>query len=141
MLTKVKFGNSKSFKYPFSFLFRMALLGEIIKKYEGEAKERIAEAKAMKSASRGGLDSTIIQPSAGLDLSTKEPTEQDVAYFGWQNRLIDFHKELFRVNQTLLEIQKSSEVVNELVRLRNENSELKQKIQVLEAQEEKALAR
>lgn len=117
----------------------MTLMNEIIKKYEVQAKERIAEAKAMKGVSSPG-ESTIIQPTAGPDLSIKEPTENDVAYFDWQNRLVDFYKQLFKVNMTLLEIQKNSEMVNEMVRLRNENAQLKEKLHMMEAQAEKALA-
>jgi uncharacterized protein (UPF0335 family) len=111
----------------------MALITEIIKKYDGEAKERIAEARKLTAQKRAERETLFFDPSKEmeppkLDESTTEPTEQDFAYFDWQNKLVDFYKKLGEVNLLVDQLNNSSGLLKEMERLRQENCGLKQKI-------------
>ena len=111
----------------------MALITEIIKKYDGEAKERIAEARKLNVDKRAAREALFFDPSKEmeppkLNESTTEPTGQDFAYFDWQNKLVDFYKKLGEVNLLVDQLNNSSGLLKEMERLRQENCELKQKI-------------
>jgi hypothetical protein len=109
----------------------MALITEIIKKYDGEAKERIAEARKMMAQKRAEREAVFFDPSKEeptLDTTTTEPTEQDFAYFEWQNKLVDFYKKLGEANLLLDQLNNSAGLLKELERIRRENTELKQKL-------------
>lgn len=109
----------------------MALITEIIKKYDGEAKERIAEARKLTSDKRAAREALFFDPSneaPTLDTTTSEPTEQDFAYFDWQNKLVDFYKKLGEVNCMMDQLSNSSGLLKEMERIRQENAELKQKL-------------
>jgi hypothetical protein len=131
----------------------MALLTEIIKKYECEGKKRIAEAQGLRKpqapAAPVSADSVwTAQPAAAaaegdtvidigtkppqMDLSTPDPTPQDVAYFDWQNKLVDFYKNVKNAVFIMNELQNCSSVLAEMDRLRNENLELKEKLKQLQ---------
>jgi len=109
------------------------LITEIIKKYDCEAKERIAEARKLQTQKRADREALFFDPSKefeqpSLNMSTSEPTEQDFAYFDWQNKLVDFYKKLGEANLLLNELNNSAGLLKELERVRQENSELKQKL-------------
>ncbi len=109
----------------------MALITEIIKKYDGEAKERIAEARKLTADKRVAREALFFDPSKEeptLDLTTKEPTQQDMAYFDWQNKLVDFYKKLGECNCLMDQLNNSSGMLKEMERIRQENAELKQKL-------------
>ena len=111
----------------------LALITEIIKKYDCEAKERIAEARKMQAQNRADREALFFDPSKemespGLDMTTSEPTKQDFAYFDWQNKLVDFYKKLGEATMLLNELNNSSGLLKELERIRQENCELKQKL-------------
>jgi site-specific DNA-adenine methylase len=111
----------------------MALITEIIKKYDGEAKERIAEARKLTAAKKAERESLFFDPSKDmetptLDLNTKEPTGQDFAYFDWQNKLVDFYKKLGEVTMLLDQLNNSTGLLKEMERIRKENCDIKQKM-------------
>jgi hypothetical protein len=111
----------------------MALITEIIKKYDGEAKERIAEARKLTASRNAEREALFFDPSKEmeppkLNESTTEPTEQDFAYFDWQNKLVDFYKKLGECNLLMDHLNNSSGLLKELERIRQENAELKQKL-------------
>ena len=111
----------------------MALITEIIKKYDGEAKERIAEARKLTASRNAEREALFFDPSKEmeppkLNESTTEPTKQDFAYFDWQNKLVDFYKKLGEATMLLNELNNSSGLLKELERIRQENCELKQKL-------------
>ncbi len=109
----------------------MALITEIIKKYDGEAKERIAEARKLTANKRAEREALFFDPAKEgltLDTTSKEPTEQDFAYFDWQNKLVDFYKKLGEVNLLVDQLNNSSGLLKEMERIRQENCELKQRL-------------
>jgi len=109
----------------------MALITEIIKKYDGEAKTRIAEARKLNSQQKSEREALFFDPSKEtpeLDITTKEPTERDFAYFDWQNKLVDFYKKLGECSLLLDQMNQSTGLLKEMDRIRKENSELKQKM-------------
>jgi hypothetical protein len=109
----------------------MALITEIIKKYDGEAKERIAEARKLNSSKKAEREALFFDPTKeglALDITTKEPTEQDFAYFDWQNKLVDFYKKLGEATMLMDQLSQSSGLLKEMDRIRKENCELKQKM-------------
>ena len=109
----------------------LALITEIIKRYDGEAKERIAEARKLNSTKKAERESLFFDPSKGepsLDTTTSQPTEQDFAYFDWQNKLVDFYKKLGEVNMLVDQLNNSSGLLKEMERVRKENVDLKQKL-------------
>lgn len=115
----------------------MALITEIIKKYDGEAKERIAEARKLTTQKRTEREALFFDPSKDmeppqLNLSTSEPTEQDFAYFDWQNKLVDFYKKLGECNCLLDNLTNSAGLLKEMERIRQENTELKHKLNQLQ---------
>lgn len=119
----------------------MALITEIIKKYEVQAKERISDARQSNASADPNTSVWVSAPAndiggqqPGVDISTKDPTPQDVAYFDWQNKLIEFHKLVKNANFILQEMQNSSQMLSELERLRRENCELKDKLKQYEVQ-------
>jgi hypothetical protein len=127
----------------------MALLNEIIKRYDAEAKQRIAEARAMKNvqaepdqnstiwsgkAVENG-DGAMVVTRPQLDLSTKDPTPQDMAYFDWHNKMVEFHNDVKKCVFFLSEFSNSTQVLTELERLRSENMELKEKLKQYEKTE------
>ena len=116
----------------------MALITEIIKKYECQAKERIAEARQARQESSTSVWSAgpvdIGSNLSGIDTTVKEPTEQDFAYFDWQNKLVEFYKLVKNANYIVLEMQNNSKILAELDRLRTENIQLKEKLKQYEVQ-------
>ena len=115
----------------------MGMISEVIKRYEHEGNQRIAEARQSKQSKQDiffetGPTDVGSSSAPQLDLSRKDPTAQDFAYFDWQNKLIEFHKLVKQANNVLEELNNSRNVLNELERLRADNADLKDKLRAYE---------
>jgi hypothetical protein len=128
----------------------MALITEIIKKYETEGRKRVTEARNSRPNSHnativsevpngsvweaGPLDNTVELGSQqpALDTTAKDLTATDIAHFDWHNKMVEFHDTVKKAVYILNEMENSSQVLKELERLRSENLELKERIKELE---------
>ena len=78
----------------------------------------------------GAPEQTIMIPT-GIDTSTKEPTEQNYAYFEYQNRIIEFYKHVKNAAVIATELENCTSILQELDRLKQENAELKDQVNQL----------
>ncbi|MEM4222186.1 MAG: hypothetical protein QW097_02015 [archaeon] len=101
----------------------MALLEDIIKKYEKESQQKIAEARALREAQK-----TEEQKFSQIEILNDQPSEKENSTVVFEDKLMQIYTLLSQVNALLSEIQTNSNILQELARLKKENSELKEKL-------------
>ncbi len=127
----------------------MPLMSKIMKKYEQEAQQKIAEAQEKKKEEHRNRYSDkdggeiLHDPYDGEEdpLSTEGAVEVQVSEEngkeekGTTEKVLDLHEEIEKVNESLSCLRENAEVVEELQRLRRENEDLKQRVKELEGNE------
>ena len=123
------------------------MLDGVIKKYELEGKKAQADARIkfglqpagpVDLKAEGGIidaetaQGTLAPAPASIDTTTKDTTQQDIDYFNYQNKVIEFYEHVKKANIALEYLQKNTPLLQELNRLRQENANLKDKINQLE---------